>query len=184
MAWSAPRTWVTSEIVTAALMNAHVRDNLLALNGFVRKTADQSVASSAVLVNDTHLLYAIPAAGTYKFEVCLIALTAANAAGDIQFAFTFPTGTCTFGITAQTTAIAAPPYVGDVVLTGASAATSGTSPSGMSGGLTVNEGFIWLKGVLVATAAGTLRLQWAQLAANASATTVKAGSFMEVQQVA
>src|SRR3990167_4205296 len=29
MAWTAPRTWVTAELVTAALLNAHVRDNLL-----------------------------------------------------------------------------------------------------------------------------------------------------------
>lgn len=29
MAWTAPRTWVTSEVVTAAIMNTHVRDNLL-----------------------------------------------------------------------------------------------------------------------------------------------------------
>ena len=29
MAWTAPRTWVTAEVVTAALMNTHVRDNLL-----------------------------------------------------------------------------------------------------------------------------------------------------------
>ena len=28
MAWTAPRTWVTAETVTAALLNAHVRDNL------------------------------------------------------------------------------------------------------------------------------------------------------------
>ena len=28
MAWTSPRTWVTSELVTAALMNVHVRDNL------------------------------------------------------------------------------------------------------------------------------------------------------------
>jgi hypothetical protein len=28
MAWTAPRTWVTAELVTAALMNTHVRDNL------------------------------------------------------------------------------------------------------------------------------------------------------------
>ena len=27
MAWTAPRTWVTGEIVTAAIMNSHVRDN-------------------------------------------------------------------------------------------------------------------------------------------------------------
>ena len=29
MAWTAPRTWVTAEIVTASIMNTHVRDNLL-----------------------------------------------------------------------------------------------------------------------------------------------------------
>lgn len=28
MAWTAPRTWVTGELVTASLMNTHVRDNL------------------------------------------------------------------------------------------------------------------------------------------------------------
>ena len=30
MAWSAPRTWVTGELVTSTIMNQHVRDNLLA----------------------------------------------------------------------------------------------------------------------------------------------------------
>lgn len=32
MAWTTPRTWVAGEIVTAALMNVHVRDNLDDLN--------------------------------------------------------------------------------------------------------------------------------------------------------
>lgn len=31
MAWTTPRTWVTGELVTAALLNTHLRDNLLAL---------------------------------------------------------------------------------------------------------------------------------------------------------
>jgi hypothetical protein len=31
MSWTAPRTWVAGEIVTAAMMNTHVRDDLLAL---------------------------------------------------------------------------------------------------------------------------------------------------------
>ncbi|OPZ76591.1 MAG: hypothetical protein BWY79_01543 [Actinobacteria bacterium ADurb.Bin444] len=31
MGWTAPRTWVTGETVTAAIMNAHVKDNLTAL---------------------------------------------------------------------------------------------------------------------------------------------------------
>lgn len=49
MAWTAPRTWVTSEVVTAANMNTHVRDNLL-WAGFHHgcrawKSAAQTVAS-------------------------------------------------------------------------------------------------------------------------------------------
>lgn len=31
MAWTSPRTWAVSEFVTAALLNTHVRDNLLFL---------------------------------------------------------------------------------------------------------------------------------------------------------
>lgn len=33
MAWTAPRTWVVGEILTAALLNTHLRDNLLYLKG-------------------------------------------------------------------------------------------------------------------------------------------------------
>lgn len=33
MAWTTPRTWVTSEVPTAAIFNTHVRDNLEALYG-------------------------------------------------------------------------------------------------------------------------------------------------------
>lgn len=32
MAWTAPRTWVVGEVVTASMMNTHVRDNLKALS--------------------------------------------------------------------------------------------------------------------------------------------------------
>ena len=31
MVWTAPRTWATGEVVTAALLNTHLRDNLLAI---------------------------------------------------------------------------------------------------------------------------------------------------------
>jgi hypothetical protein len=33
MPWTAPRTWVAGELVSAALLNTHLRDNLLVLNG-------------------------------------------------------------------------------------------------------------------------------------------------------
>ena len=34
MAWTAPRTWVAAELVTAAQLNAHVRDNQLFLKDY------------------------------------------------------------------------------------------------------------------------------------------------------
>ncbi len=35
MAWTTPRTWVDAEVVTAAIMNTHVRDNLTDLDARV-----------------------------------------------------------------------------------------------------------------------------------------------------
>ena len=42
MAWTAPRTWVTGEVVTAANMNTHVRDNMLSLAQSFRFLTQQS----------------------------------------------------------------------------------------------------------------------------------------------
>jgi len=33
MAWTSPRTWVSGEVITAALLNTHLRDNQLEMNG-------------------------------------------------------------------------------------------------------------------------------------------------------
>lgn len=46
MAWTAPRTWVTDEVVSASQLNAHVRDNLL-------ETAPAKAAASGDLFQAT-----------------------------------------------------------------------------------------------------------------------------------
>ena len=52
MAWTTPRTWVTGETVTAALMNAHVRDNFRETSPFTVTTAgDLSYADAANSMN-------------------------------------------------------------------------------------------------------------------------------------
>ena len=55
MAWTAPRTWVAGEIVTAALMNAHLRDNLLELGNpsAAWTTYTPSLAQNAALSTTT-----------------------------------------------------------------------------------------------------------------------------------
>jgi hypothetical protein len=46
MAWTTPRTWVVGEIVTAALMNTHVRDNMNAILSAASTLASSVTASS------------------------------------------------------------------------------------------------------------------------------------------
>lgn len=47
MAWTAPRTWATSELVTALLLNAQLRDNLLILKTNIAD--DGSITAGSVL---------------------------------------------------------------------------------------------------------------------------------------
>lgn len=181
MGWTSPRTWVASEVVTASLMNTHVRDNLNAINGFVRKTADESVTSNAVQQNDDHLLYTIGATGTYLVDVFLYATSAANAAGDIRVGFSFPTGTMHFSaLGADDTLASGSAQIGQWA--SILSATSGTSFLAM--GLSTSTLGIQVHGILIATATGTLQFQWAQFGSNANASTVKSGSHMLVRQVA
>jgi hypothetical protein len=158
--------------LTAAQLNA--------INGFVSKTADQSVTSSTTLTNDTHLSFAIPAAGTYLADLYLYVTSAANAAGSIKLGFSFPAGTLHFasdGGTGMATGTS-----GSGEWAAALSATSGTTVLNYS----VNTGAMYINthAILTATASGTLRLMWAQIASNVNATTVKAGSHMRVTQVA
>jgi hypothetical protein len=63
MAWTAPRTWVTGETVTAALMNAHIRDNFLETSAATVTTAGDLVYADAANSMGTRL--AIGAATTH-----------------------------------------------------------------------------------------------------------------------
>ncbi len=47
MAWSAPRTWVTAEVVTASNMNTEVRDNFLETAPAKATSVDQFFVSTA-----------------------------------------------------------------------------------------------------------------------------------------
>lgn len=46
MAWTTPRTWVTSEIVTAALLNTHIRDN----QNYIKGNADAGTTFDGYLI--------------------------------------------------------------------------------------------------------------------------------------
>ncbi len=50
MAWTSPRTWTTGELVTAAIMNTHVRDNL---NALFSPPSDSSTLTTNISTTNT-----------------------------------------------------------------------------------------------------------------------------------
>jgi hypothetical protein len=78
MAWTAPRTWVTGEIVTAAYLNSNVRDNMLETSpGKATAAGDIFVATGANAIKSV----SVGPAGS---------VVSVNSAGnDIQFDNTF-----------------------------------------------------------------------------------------------
>ncbi len=66
MAWTSPRTWVAGELITAAIMNAHVRDNLLILKDpisddyLTNEGADYTTTSTSFVdVDATNLAFTL-----------------------------------------------------------------------------------------------------------------------------
>lgn len=167
-------SWSTSEVVTAAKMRKLSLD-------YVTKGSDESVTSSTTLQNDDALAYTVAAAGTYAFEINLAVTSAADAAGDVRIGFTFPTGTMHFFGIGPDVSLASG-NIGTGHFGTALSATSGTTA--LAFGASTTAAAIRVYGQLIATATGTLQLQWAQQSSSGSATTVKAGSFMIVRQVA
>lgn len=179
MTWPTASTAVTSTTIPVSDHNELLAD-LQAINGFVRKTADESVTSSATLQNDNELSIPIPAAGTYEIEVSLLVTSAANAAGDIRVGATFPAGTMVMAVDGLDNSLAS-----GTAGTGtrfAATITSGVDP-GVALGASTAMTYAHVKFLFVATASGTFQFQWAQGASNANATTVKTNSYLTMKQV-
>lgn len=94
MAWTAPRTWVSGEVVTAAIMNVHVRDNLLHVYGMITGTISQQV--KIVGANGAGGTVTVPAIILDDADTGLFAPVAANiaiAANGVEVQRWFDTGT-------------------------------------------------------------------------------------------
>jgi hypothetical protein len=198
MSWTAPRTWTTSEVVTAAIMNTHVRDNLLEtaaskasaaaqtvfstaanalamVTGSKYKTADENVNNSTVLQNDDHLAFSVAASEVWAFRM-FGWVTIASGDPGFKHAFTVPAASSGYRV------MMIPNTTAGSVLQ-ASVGDLTTALAGAPTGLTTL--FVVIEGVYVGGAnAGTVQFQWAQQVAVASNTTLKLGSYLDLKRVA
>lgn len=144
---------------------------------YVRKTAAESVTSSATLQNDDELFLAVEASRFYDF-VAFLKYDGATA-GDIKFAWTGPSGfTIRYRHTGAATGLAG--TSGDIDYREITEAdTLGVGANGAATTLICR-----MEGIVTTSAtAGTLQLQWAQFASSATATRVFAGSFLYLRDM-
>ncbi len=169
MPWTAPRDWSSGELVTEAIMDTHIRDNLLAGGPhlIVRKTSDQT-NNTTILTADTALIVPVAANEVWRAEYVMLVTSPGTA--DFVLRFTFPTG----GTTIFTT--------NEVNESGAYSGTQTwfdtTSPGGSVNLIGHGEYaplMIW--GIYInGGTAGDLGIQWAQAVASGTPTTVRAQS--------
>ncbi len=86
MAWTTPRTWVVGELVTASLMNAHVRDNLNYLlagraNDVAHDTGSSTTTSTSYTdVDATNLTVTVTPKSSRVLVFCHLILESSGAA--------------------------------------------------------------------------------------------------------
>lgn len=158
-------TWAAGQRVTAALLTA-------AQPALIYKTADESVTSSTTLQNDDHLFVAVAANATYAIDCWLNFL--ANSPPDIKADWTIPAG-ATMNWAALGTGTAN--YSDhDASIVSHNVARGGKGNPGVPQSMNA-RGYLITGGT-----AGTLQLRWAQNTSNASATVLRAGSWIRLQR--
>lgn len=154
---------------------------------FAAKSADQTITSSTALTDDTHMVLALPAAGTYMVNGMF--MFSGAAAGDIKVAWAY-TGTLTNGYragqgpsVASTDVLAAAAAQGIRVAAAGNttAAIASATPYGLDG---TNWGAAFESGLVIVSTAGSLKVQWAQNAGSVTGTVMRTGSFFWARRVA
>lgn len=143
-----------------------------------RKTVDQQVLNSTTFVNDTALTG--PVVGSAVYEMATQVIYTAAAASKIQFGWSGPSGaTLDWVVQALGVGVTA---ADEGIFTALARTINDTKIVGCDGTIPVAARLTGL--LIVSSTPGSLTLQWAQAVAGATATIVKAGSYMVLKRVA
>ena len=140
----------------------------------IYKTADESVTNSTTLQNDDHLLFAMGANEKWQVNILLLPQSASDTP-DCKAALSLPTGAVYYGNKACINTAA----TGNLCERWEGASTAFCASAAIRSYFTAYNGV-----VINGANAGNFQLQWAQNTANATATTIKAGSFIIAHKLA
>ncbi|QRV59443.1 hypothetical protein I6J40_34550 (plasmid) [Streptomyces californicus] len=141
----------------------------------VDKAADESVTSSTVLQDDDHLTLPVTAGGRYAIDACLV--VSGDPAGDLLLTLSAPPGSTGHWAPAGIT-------LGVSDGTGSLRLTRYDPGVAIGVGITAAGLIVTPLGTITAGASGAITVQWAQNAAMATATVLRAGSWLRLTRVA
>lgn len=144
---------------------------------YVTKASDTTRSVTVVQADDPDLQLAL-GTGTHHLTA-LLAVTASNATPDVSVTTAF-TGTATTPIIGMV----GPATSNTAMTTGGSAITSANSSPLAFGADGATPTLIQVQVILVVTASGTFKIQWAQATSSAATTTMKAGSTIVAYKIA
>jgi hypothetical protein len=147
------------------------------------KASTTARTSTIVLASDADLTIALPADSTWQFECLQLLSSAANAAGDYQMQFAFPSGaTCSYGAWGLDNGIASGTLAQLEGKSGAQLDVATPSTAIPYGCSTTPTGLL-VVGRVAVVAAGSLTLQWAQNSSNVNATSLLGGSHLIARRI-
>ncbi len=162
----------------AAHKTTHLPNGSDAWTAYVRKTADETVTSSAALQDDDHLVISVAANEVWRVE--LVAFYEGVDAEDIAFGWSFPAGAAgTWG--GHGLALAATSNTSDLLAKATPLASPLNAGGGGAGVIVMASFFLLLR---VSSTGGTLRLQWAQRVSGGTGSILKADSYIYAVRVA
>lgn len=172
MAWTNPKTWSVGELVTAANMNTHVRDNLNNIGErlYARSTANVDTASDATVNDDTELFVPLSISRTYLWNA-VIPLSSPTTSL-LRFTWTVPAGATgeyhasSVGLALDTAQVA---YATETTTTTTSGSTRMVQMAGV---------------VVMSSTSGNLLFRWAQSVSNATATRRGSGGYLIARRIA
>lgn len=169
MALTTPRTWATNDALNTTNLNTGIRDPINERTAlFVLKGSDEIVNNSAALQNDDALVLAVSANATYLLRCHIVQNSGATPGFKVDV--TMPAGASWKPGTFDCGSSAANEQTGVM---------STAAISGITGAAA--DAFVDFEAVVVISAtSGNVQVRWAQNTANASDTTVRAGSWLEL----
>jgi hypothetical protein len=170
-------TFTAGQKLTAAALNA-----LVPLEA--QLSSDQSKVSNTTFADLADLTIAVAANATYELTGLFIATSAANAAGDVKYRFSYPANaTMTLTGPGPHNSLASGSQADGewfyVLLDTASPTADIPYGASIAGAAAIINGKL-----VVGATAGDLVVGWAQQSSNASATVFKAGSYIRLRRTA